>query len=268
MIKTNDNAGESPKKGTFRLHFLLFLIINALLMAINFLFSPQFWWFIFPIFGWLIGIAVHLAAELTKNLFPHMRAFIIHIAVYVSGILFLLIIDYMFSEALTWALYPLIFWGAGLLVHGIISEDYLRKNKSALREKYRSADRRSKKLIDISKSRAKRDKLLKSDQRIPLNSQFSSTSSNNITNPPKQPKKPKTKGSAEKVKKSYQISEDNTAAEVDIEEKEVICVVHKAPIVGTIYICPHCKTTYCYKCAKALQERGEKCWTCDQDLNP
>lgn len=57
-----------------------------------------------------------------------------------------------------------------------------------------------------------------------------------------------------------------TEAEIDIEEKEVICVVHKGPITGSIYLCPKCKTYYCQKCALALKEKGEKCWSCEEEF--
>ncbi len=57
-----------------------------------------------------------------------------------------------------------------------------------------------------------------------------------------------------------------TELEVDIEKKEVICIVHKGPIDGAIYLCPKCKTYYCFKCAQALKEKGEKCWSCESDI--
>ena len=50
-----------------------------------------------------------------------------------------------------------------------------------------------------------------------------------------------------------------TEAEVDVEKPTIICVVHKGPIDGAIYLCPHCQTYYCMKCASVLKEKGEKC---------
>ncbi len=58
-----------------------------------------------------------------------------------------------------------------------------------------------------------------------------------------------------------------TESEVGIEEKEFICVVHKGNIDGNIYLCPQCKTLYCERCAKALREKGEKCWSCGNEIN-
>ena len=55
-------------------------------------------------------------------------------------------------------------------------------------------------------------------------------------------------------------------SEIDLEKSEFICVVHKGPIDGPIYLCPNCHTLYCVKCANALKETGEKCWSCDQEF--
>ncbi len=60
---------------------------------------------------------------------------------------------------------------------------------------------------------------------------------------------------------------EQTASEIDIEEKEVICVVHKGPIVGALYLCPKCKTYYCVNCALAIKEKGEKCWACENEID-
>ena len=38
--------------------------------------------------------------------------------------------------------------------------------------------------------------------------------------------------------------------------QEFFCIVHRGPIEGDNYLCPHCKTFYCVKCATALKEKG------------
>jgi len=57
-----------------------------------------------------------------------------------------------------------------------------------------------------------------------------------------------------------------TEKEVDVEKQKFICVVHKGPIEGDNYLCPNCQTFYCVKCAKALKEKGEKCWSCAGEI--
>ena len=42
--------------------------------------------------------------------------------------------------------------------------------------------------------------------------------------------------------------------------------MHRGTIVGSVYICPHCQTIYCQKCARVLNEDGEKCWSCENDI--
>ncbi len=56
-------------------------------------------------------------------------------------------------------------------------------------------------------------------------------------------------------------------SEIEIKKQEYLCVVHKGVIKGTIYVCPNCQTVYCQKCAKFLQEKGEKCWSCESEIN-
>ena len=69
--------------------------------------------------------------------------------------------------------------------------------------------------------------------------------------------------------KGTRIAEDiaETEKELEIEMQEFHCIVHKAPIAGNdVYICPHCNTFYCQKCLTALQEKNEKCWSCNNDF--
>jgi hypothetical protein len=49
---------EEEKRG-FYVHFTVFVLVNTLLILINLLFSPGVLWFIFPLFGWGIGLAFH-----------------------------------------------------------------------------------------------------------------------------------------------------------------------------------------------------------------
>jgi tetratricopeptide (TPR) repeat protein len=57
-------------------------------------------------------------------------------------------------------------------------------------------------------------------------------------------------------------------SELNIEEQQFICIVHKGQIVGTVYICPNCKTCYCLTCAYSLKANGEKCWVCNNEIKP
>ena len=61
---------------------------------------------------------------------------------------------------------------------------------------------------------------------------------------------------------------EKVESEIKVEEQRFICVVHKGHIVGTVYICPNCKTSYCLTCAYSLKANGEKCWTCNNEIKP
>lgn len=43
----------------FIINLTAYVIVNSLLTTINMLFVPQFIWFIFPLVGWGIGLAMH-----------------------------------------------------------------------------------------------------------------------------------------------------------------------------------------------------------------
>lgn len=43
----------------FLANLTAYSIVNSLLITINLLFVPQFIWFIFPLIGWGIGLAMH-----------------------------------------------------------------------------------------------------------------------------------------------------------------------------------------------------------------
>ena len=59
---------------------------------------------------------------------------------------------------------------------------------------------------------------------------------------------------------------EETEREVEIEKKQVMCIVHRGIIHGNIYLCQKCQTFYCDKCAKVLKLKDELCWTCGSDI--
>ena len=54
-----DRAAERvDRKIKFYRNFISYVLVNAFLALINFLFTPQYWWVLFPIFFWGIGVVV------------------------------------------------------------------------------------------------------------------------------------------------------------------------------------------------------------------
>ena len=47
------------RKLGFFIHLAVFVVVNALLFAINQRATPGFSWFAFPLGGWAIGLAIH-----------------------------------------------------------------------------------------------------------------------------------------------------------------------------------------------------------------
>jgi hypothetical protein len=43
-------------------HVAVFVVVNLLLVTINFMFTPGFSWFVFPLLGWSIGLFFHVFA--------------------------------------------------------------------------------------------------------------------------------------------------------------------------------------------------------------
>lgn len=46
------------RKIKFFNEFKAYIIVNAVLALINFIFTPEFWWVMFPLFFWGIGVLV------------------------------------------------------------------------------------------------------------------------------------------------------------------------------------------------------------------
>nr|MDO8109488.1 hypothetical protein [Candidatus Sigynarchaeota archaeon] len=57
--------------------------------------------------------------------------------------------------------------------------------------------------------------------------------------------------------------EPGTTASTKTGEK---CVVCENTLKGTTYVCPEYETKYCIRCAVALSQREESCWTCKKPL--
>jgi len=43
----------------FYYHLITYILINAVLVVINLLTSPEYLWFIWPLIGWGVGLVIH-----------------------------------------------------------------------------------------------------------------------------------------------------------------------------------------------------------------
>jgi hypothetical protein len=46
-------------KLAFRSHLFAYVLVNAGLVGINIITSPDYWWFVWPMLGWGLGLAAH-----------------------------------------------------------------------------------------------------------------------------------------------------------------------------------------------------------------
>jgi len=53
-----DIVSEEEKRGFF-VHLVVYVLVNVMLIAINFIYSPEYIWFFYPLICWGIGIAMH-----------------------------------------------------------------------------------------------------------------------------------------------------------------------------------------------------------------
>ena len=49
---------EEERRG-FLIHLIVYALVNAMLITLNFLFVPEVIWFFWPLLGWGIGITAH-----------------------------------------------------------------------------------------------------------------------------------------------------------------------------------------------------------------
>ena len=53
----------------FYVHLATYLLVNAGLLVINLLTSPGYYWFVWPLFGWGIGIVAHAVGTFGGGVF-------------------------------------------------------------------------------------------------------------------------------------------------------------------------------------------------------
>ena len=121
------------RKRFFIVHLSLFLIVMGMLAALNLIFTPNIVWFLYPLFGWGIGVVLHfffaiawgrenwkeMANEWKNKIL--IRLFTIHLVVYLAVSGLLVTINLNHSPQLLWSLFPVAGWGAGILLHLVMA---------------------------------------------------------------------------------------------------------------------------------------------------
>ncbi len=131
-----------------KIHIAVFILVNLLLFIINFLFTPEFYWIVFPFFSWLIGVNLHILTYLlyAKGIYPiSKRSVIYDVDSFIFVMLLLFITNYMTLPGFYWVLFPTIFWGGLVILHLIIYLRYfstkIENNEEGKSRKERAIDK-------------------------------------------------------------------------------------------------------------------------------
>ena len=106
-------------RAALKMHSLIYILANSFLGFINYVFSPAFLWFLFPLFAWLIGLVIHFTLYLlyARGVYPKSKKTVILIFIaYFFVVLLLFVINYVTLGEINWALYPAVFAGVGVLI--------------------------------------------------------------------------------------------------------------------------------------------------------
>ncbi|MBY9006174.1 MAG: 2TM domain-containing protein [Candidatus Lokiarchaeota archaeon] len=113
-----------------RFHAITYIMVNILLTILNYVTNASYYWFVFPLLGWLIGLSIHAIAYYcyANGIYPMMkRISYIHLIAFITTMLLLLVIDsnimngFQF-EGISWSIYPAISWGFPVLLHVIVTK--------------------------------------------------------------------------------------------------------------------------------------------------
>jgi hypothetical protein len=94
-----------------KIHVVIFIIVNVLLSFVNFFFTPDLYWIVFPFYA----RGVHPMAK---------RGIIYHVNSFIFVMLFLFIVNFITLSGIYWVVFPAIFWGTGVILHLIIYSMY------------------------------------------------------------------------------------------------------------------------------------------------
>ena len=111
-----------------KIHVSVFISVNVLLFIVNYFFTPELYWFFFPLFSWLIGVNMHILAYVlyARGVYPMAkRGVIYHLNSYIFVMLFLFIINFLTFSMFYWVIFPAIFWGAAVVLHIIFYIQFL-----------------------------------------------------------------------------------------------------------------------------------------------
>lgn len=115
----------------FAFHVFIYVIVNIVLFIINRCVTPQFHWWMWISICWGLALYFHFIAVFIFNPLNKKRwrkylrrkgkeksfiDFFYHLHIYIGVNIFLIVINRLTSD-ISWSIYPLLFWGLGLVIH-------------------------------------------------------------------------------------------------------------------------------------------------------
>jgi hypothetical protein len=110
----------------FLVHLVAYVVIVALLAAINIWLAPQYPWFVWVLIGWGAVVATHALALLLRKtrrrerifIDPKARSFTVHLFAYLATVLILFFVNLTVTPKVWWFYWVALGWGAGIVAHG------------------------------------------------------------------------------------------------------------------------------------------------------
>jgi hypothetical protein len=122
----------------FLVHLAVYVVVTALLAAINLWFTPETLWFVWVLLGWGIGVAAHGLALLLKRtrrrerifIDPKAQGFAVHLFAFVAVVILLFVVNATVTPKVWWFYWVALGWGAGVAFHAWCAFGKRRKSQA------------------------------------------------------------------------------------------------------------------------------------------
>jgi Kef-type K+ transport system membrane component KefB len=110
----------------FLAHLVAFVVITAIVAAINLWLTPDYPWFLWVLIGWGAVVATHAFALLLRRtrrrerifVDKKTRSFAVHLFAYLATVLILFFVNLTVTPQAWWFYWVALGWGAGIIAHG------------------------------------------------------------------------------------------------------------------------------------------------------
>jgi hypothetical protein len=129
------------------INIFAFMIYNLALYILNIITLPHYLWVIYPFFGWLIGLNIHIANYImfSRGIDKVVKISVVnHTIAYFSVMLFFFFTSLYNYGIVIWYVIPFTFWGFGLICHYIV---FFNLSGKALSRRKNAIEREMQKMV-------------------------------------------------------------------------------------------------------------------------